>query len=261
MEKRNYKLYIHTVPKSISKYKYDKYYIGITNREKMIWRWGENGEGYERQIFYNAILKYGWDNINHEVLYDNLTKTEAIELEQKMILKYDSLCGHYGYNVTNGGDGLKGVRCNKSVVVYGIEYGVAFWNSKIASQYTGENQYTISNRSKFDLNKTYTIGTHWCRENFIYKYLDKSSPQSKPVVHLKTKIIYENSTKAKEHTGINFNRKSVLDINTYSKKKRNNTLNLKDRIMFLKDYLYFYDYAFNQNSDYEISNGILIKKV
>lgn len=50
-----YTVYKHTCPNG-------KVYIGITKRnvEK---RW-LNGKGYERQPhFYNAILKYGGDNI------------------------------------------------------------------------------------------------------------------------------------------------------------------------------------------------------
>ena len=70
----NYKVYIHIFPNN-------KVYIGITrNRTDIRWT---NGKGYKKQeVMSNAINKYGWKNIEHKVLYENLTKEEA---EQKEI--------------------------------------------------------------------------------------------------------------------------------------------------------------------------------
>lgn len=93
-----YTVYKHTCPNG-------KIYIGITKRnvEK---RW-LNGKGYERQPpFYNAILKYGWDNIDHEILFENLTKEEACEKEVEMIAYYKSHDRRYDYNDTIGGDNI-----------------------------------------------------------------------------------------------------------------------------------------------------------
>ena len=73
----NYKVYYHKVSKEISGYDFDKYYIGISCKKNLIERWGRNGEGYKVQPFYNAIQKYGWDNIEHKILFENLTVEEA----------------------------------------------------------------------------------------------------------------------------------------------------------------------------------------
>ena len=92
--KNNYCVYIHIFSNG-------KNYIGITRRNP-IKRWGFNGYGYRLQTkFYNAILKYGWDNIKHEILFTNLTKEEAEEKEIELIKKYNSI--ENGYNVENGG--------------------------------------------------------------------------------------------------------------------------------------------------------------
>ena len=99
-------VYIHIVPKSISDYDYDKYYVGITSKsiEK---RWGNNGIGYHTQPFYNAIKKYKWNNIEHYIIAEHLTEQEAKEFEKALIDKLD--CNSkYGYNLTNGGDGTFG---------------------------------------------------------------------------------------------------------------------------------------------------------
>lgn len=50
----------------------------MTNNIKV--RWRNNGINYKACIlFYRAIQKYGWDNFEHIILNDNLSKTEAQE--------------------------------------------------------------------------------------------------------------------------------------------------------------------------------------
>lgn len=89
-----YKLYRHTSPSG-------KVYIGITCKKDVRRRW-ERGEGYRTQPFYNAIKKYGWENITHEVLYENLTANQAKKKEMELIKHYKEL--GLSYNVTDGGD-------------------------------------------------------------------------------------------------------------------------------------------------------------
>ena len=55
--KRNkvFYVYIHKSPSC-------KYYVGITSKCRVQDRW-DNGNGYKNcPAFYNAILKYGWEN-------------------------------------------------------------------------------------------------------------------------------------------------------------------------------------------------------
>ena len=57
-EERKWKVYMHVVPKELSGYSYDKYYIGIT-QQRLTKRW-QHGEGYTHCVlFYKAIKKYG----------------------------------------------------------------------------------------------------------------------------------------------------------------------------------------------------------
>ena len=68
----NWTVYVHIVPKELSSYKNDKYYVGVTGRKPEI-RWN-NGKNYRHLVFKNAIDKYGWNNIKHEIIAENLTK-------------------------------------------------------------------------------------------------------------------------------------------------------------------------------------------
>lgn len=81
----------------------DKVYIGIT-KQKPENRWG-NGKNYKKGLrFYNAIKKYGWDNFEHIILCENLSKEQAEQKEVELIAYYKSNSDKYGYNIANGGN-------------------------------------------------------------------------------------------------------------------------------------------------------------
>ena len=96
----NYSVYIH-------KNKINgKVYIGQTS-QKPEKRWNQ-GKGYETSPkFYNAILKYGWDNFEHKILYTNLSLEEANQIEKKLIQKFKSTQDQFGYNIASGGRNFK----------------------------------------------------------------------------------------------------------------------------------------------------------
>ena len=63
----------------------NKKYIGQTCRS-LETRSGKNGRYYKNCIaFYNAIKKYGWDNFEHKVLFENLSKDSADRIEKILI--------------------------------------------------------------------------------------------------------------------------------------------------------------------------------
>lgn len=105
-DNNRWKVYVHIIPKDITNYKNDKYYVGITCKKNCEQRWYLNGTGYRRNVhFYNAIEKYGWGNIIHEIIAENLTHNEANMLEKALIRELKSNNSEYGYNHSVGGDG------------------------------------------------------------------------------------------------------------------------------------------------------------
>lgn len=103
---KKYIVYMHIFPNN-------KKYIGITCKKPNT-RW-ENGAGYNKihqPVIYNAIQKYGWENVEHKILYTNLTFQEACQKEIELIALYKTNCkkygNDYGYNMTDGGDGTRG---------------------------------------------------------------------------------------------------------------------------------------------------------
>lgn len=113
-----------------------KKYFGITCRDPNK-RFGSNGYGYLRQdkdgnyqqpAFAYAILKYGWDSFEHDILFLNLTESKAKQKEKELIAKYHTYIGDpecHGYNSTRGGDGKllykteeEAVEANKKCIQY-----------------------------------------------------------------------------------------------------------------------------------------------
>lgn len=76
-----------------------KMYIGQTKSIQDRWK----PSGYYHCVkFYRAIQKYGWENFEHIILKDNLTKEEADKYESYYIELYNSI--EDGYNLSGGGD-------------------------------------------------------------------------------------------------------------------------------------------------------------
>lgn len=103
-KEKSYTVYIHKCPNN-------KVYVGLTS-QSVEGRWNE-GKGYKHQrLFFRAIQKYGWNNIEHIIFAENLTLDEACSLERDLILKYKSNNKNYGYNLTDGGEGTSGFHLN-----------------------------------------------------------------------------------------------------------------------------------------------------
>lgn len=99
MEQKKWKVYIHTNMVN------GKKYVGVTSRENVNHRW-QDGRGYkENTHFRDAINKYGWDSFEHEIVFFDLTESDAKEAEKKLIAKFKTQDRNFGYNMTSGGDG------------------------------------------------------------------------------------------------------------------------------------------------------------
>jgi len=92
-----YIIYVHIAPNN-------KKYFGIT-KTSILERSGKDGRGYRNnKYFWRAIQKYGWENFQHIVLAENLSKEWACKLEQDLIWRYQSNNPKYGYNLSAGGE-------------------------------------------------------------------------------------------------------------------------------------------------------------
>lgn len=163
MVNEKYCVYKHTCPNG-------KVYIGIT-MQGIKRRWG-NGHNYSRQkLFNSAIKKYGWDNIKHEVLFENLDETNAKEIEKRLIQEYKSFDSKYGYNISLGGEGTYGYKMSEEQ----------------------RRKLSISHKGKTPPNK----GVPMSEEQ---KKKIKATRIKKPVLCIETNIIYESILEASKQT-------------------------------------------------------------
>lgn len=86
-------------------------YVGITS-QKPEKRWNY-GNGYT-SYFKNAIKKYGWNNFEHIILFENLTEEEAQQKEIELIEKWKLRDRTKGFNICVGGQGTKGYVFNEN---------------------------------------------------------------------------------------------------------------------------------------------------
>ena len=80
-----------------------KRYIGITSQKPVEKRWYSTGGGYRKcPKMWKAIQKYGWENVEHHILYEDLPQAMAEAAEMCLIHEYDTICN--GYNIEKGGN-------------------------------------------------------------------------------------------------------------------------------------------------------------
>lgn len=97
-----FRVYRHLFPNG-------KSYVGITSATPVSARW-KNGKGYGNNPYMtHAIEKYGWDNVKHLILKGYFSLEDANLKERELIKRYRSNDPEYGYNITAGGDGKRGV--------------------------------------------------------------------------------------------------------------------------------------------------------
>lgn len=148
-------VYIHLFPNG-------KRYVGLTMRD-VNKRWG-NGKAYKRQkVVYNAILKYGWNNISH-IVYECDTESEMKYLERYLIAYYNTTDHRYGYNISTGGESGSGVpNVNRKPIDQYDRQGnfIQTWESIHSVNY--KLNYDISSISKC-LRKIYptAYNYYWC---------------------------------------------------------------------------------------------------
>ena len=138
-----------------------KRYIGITSRKPED-RWGKDGSKYfSTPHFYSAIQKHGWDNFDHDILYTDLTKEEACEIEKQLIKEYDTQNKDKGYNIMEGGDAPtmpEEVRKKISIALMGNKNGLGhpcseekkekIRQAQLGREFTEEHKAKLSEAAK-----------------------------------------------------------------------------------------------------------------
>ena len=206
----SYTVYMHIFPNN-------KVYIGITC-QSLERRW-RDGKGYEGQPIFDAILKYGWDNIQHIILEMGLTKDQAECAEKKYIREYNSLIHANGYNIETGGcvvEHLSDETKKKiSMAKIGKHTGENHWHfgghweektkRKISDAHKGMKygEETLKKkRERFSGKNNPMFGTKMTPEHKEKMICASVKAHSKEIICIETGIVYPSSAEAQRQTGI-----------------------------------------------------------
>lgn len=127
-----YTIYRHVFPNG-------KSYIGLT-RTSVEKRWGDGKKYKTCPLVDRAIKKYGWENVEHQILRVISEKSNAEIWERFYVAWYRSNDLRYGYNILPGGDVSENAATDEMRKKLG--------NNKIGKHLTEEHKKSISNGVK-----------------------------------------------------------------------------------------------------------------
>jgi len=185
-----YKVYMHITPNN-------KRYIGVTKR-KPEYRWNRGKAYINNQEFYNDILLFGWDNIEHVIVWTGKEKATAYNMERELIKKYNTTSRENGYNHSTGGT-WGGI---------GVEWNDAR-REKMRSALTGKRHTEEAKKKMSEWHKgkpTWNKGRSWTDSE---KEIMARAQAHKSVLCVETGEIYLSARDAERKTGIN--RGSIKD--------------------------------------------------
>lgn len=220
----NYTIYMHVSPSN-------KRYIGITIL-KPNKRWN-SGRGYKNnQYFTRAIEKYGWDNFQHIIIAKGLDEETAKWLEIELIRELDLQNPNKGYNITDGGDGHKGVnpldsmteetrqernrkisesRKGKSLLDYLNSEEIEQWKNNLSKAFSGENNPMygknprdyMTEEAKIEHDRKISVANSGENHHMYGKHHTEESKMKNSISHLGKNLGKENG-----------NAKSVICLTT-----------------------------------------------
>ena len=226
-EERCWCVYIHT--NKIN----NKAYIGITSND-VNKRW-KNGNGYKNnKYFYTSIQKYGWDNFEHIIWQNNLSKNQAQKIEILLIALFDTTNPNNGYNLSTGGEGSNGIKRTKDTKEKirksaKTRFSNPENNPMFGKQHSDEakRKMSKSRQGMYDGNKNPMYGRTWW---------DDETPSEKIDEWKKKKSIAASGEKNPNYGVVCSDEKRKKIINSVSTKKKLTHFDV-DGITILETYL------------------------
>lgn len=194
---KKYVVYLLTFPNG-------KQYCGYPSNIKR--RWSRKGQEYKKcPLVYKAIQKYGWDNIQKEILYSYDNAEEGLLKEKEIIEQLDLLNLDKGYNLIPGGGilptGSKFLTENgrKKLVENGKRLANYTWNNK------EHRQYAIKRMKEETHKKRMLLTKEQLKEKYGKHNLGKIPKNAKSIIQLdldfNTLQIFSSSVQAAKSIG------------------------------------------------------------
>lgn len=185
-----YVVYRHTDPEG-------KVYIGITR--KLPRKRFDYGRGYKHNRRFNeAIERLGWENFQHDILAEGLTREEAGALEAKYIAEYQSTDPSFGYNIKAGGTHGKGISKEGRRLLSDSMRGDNNPSRRFGSPMAGK-KHTEETRRKMSAAASARVGRIVTAET---KARLRKAQKKRAVIDLETGNVYEGIHEAAEANGL-----------------------------------------------------------
>jgi group I intron endonuclease len=159
-------------------------------------RCGKYGQNYKNKYFKSSILKYGWENFEHNILFERLSIEKAKEIEIALIKKYKTTNREFGYNISQGGDTGSGLY-GENHPLYGI-HKLGKDAPNYGKKHSIESKLAMSEAHKKligELNPFY--GKHHkedtkniLRMAHLGKFTGSDNPHAKSIINLDTGEIF-----------------------------------------------------------------------
>lgn len=188
----------------------NKVYIGITG-QPIKSRWA-NGKGYKCcPAIFKAINKYGWDNIQKEILYEGLTEEHAKFIEVFLIGSYKSNDKRYGYNLTEGGEGTSGRIVSEETrrIISEKNKGKKLTEEQkehlrqinLGKRQSEETKRKRSESMKGKKHPHKRVLSEKERKRLSDNFKGTNNPLARKVICLETLKVYDTATQAQKETG------------------------------------------------------------
>lgn len=146
-----------------------KQYIGISNNPAR--RWIKHKSGHGSKIVYQAIKKYGLENLKFDVLYEGC-EDDIKQLEISLIKEYNTFAPN-GYNLTEGGEGSIGWKPSAKTRQKWSESRSGKKNGMHGKKHSKETKAKISAKAKGRKNPT--------RSRLNKQYQGAKNPRAKKI--------------------------------------------------------------------------------
>ena len=185
---KNYQVYVHTFPNG-------KKYVGCSVDAKARWA---SGHGYiQNEQMYNDILHYGWKNIVHEILYENLSKEDAYQLESKLIIEMKTYQDKFGYNKSQGS--VEGVAHFSKDGIRRLAKAMA---TRVVSEESRAKMRTAKKGTAFHTKPHSDETKKLISQNRKGKRAKDKHPMAKPVYCVELDKVFLYAKQAEEETGV-----------------------------------------------------------
>ena len=165
-------------------------------------RWVKTGNGYKNNAdFYEAIQTYGWDNIEHIVIADNLTKNDAETLEEQLINDNKTYDSNYGYNTRIGMKWNEEYKAMMSEIMSGDNnywFGKTFTEehkSKLSESHSGKNNHMYGKHHSEETKQKIS-------ESNKDKYIGSKNPKAKRIICITTNTVFDCMIDGANYYGI-----------------------------------------------------------